>query len=324
MKDLSIIIITYRRKELLKKCLESILKSDFKGNYELIVIVNGSDPKAIKLLQSFSGRIPSMKFFPIPPTSKGEARNAALKKAQGEILYFIDDDVEIEKNNLERLIEKFAENNDYGIIGGPNLTPKESSFFQKSSGYIFSSIFGSANMRFRYTILPQEKLVDDKYLILCNLAFRKKIFSEEKVDFDGDIACNEENLLLYKLKKKGYKILYSPDIVVYHQRRKSLWPMMEQFFIYGRGRAQMTKIHPLSLPWFTVLPSAFLIYIVSLLFFHNLFYIGPLILYLFLDILFSLGISIKNKEIKAFPLLFILFPLAHFSYGLGFIFGLIR
>lgn len=323
-KELSIIIITYRRKDLLKRCLESILKANFKDSYELITVVNGLDTDTLNLLNSFSAKLPNLRFFSIPPTSKGSARNLALKNAQGEILYFIDDDVEMEEKNLQRLTEKFTQNKDIDIIGGPNLTPKESNFFQRCSGYIFSSIFGSVTMRFRYSILPEEKLVDDRYLILCNLAFRKRIFLKEKMDFNRDIASNEENLLLYKLKKKGYNILYCPEIFVYHQRRGNLLLMMKQFFCYGRGRAQMTRIHPISLPWFTVLPCIFFIYLISLLFVRNLFYMGPLMLYLFLNVFFSAGISIKNREFLALPLLMILFPLSHLSYGLGFLFGLIK
>jgi len=323
MKDISVIIASFKRQELLKECLDSVLRSKFQGGFEVIVVVNGSHPETIEFLSNYSKKTPNIKYFTILQPNKCLARNLALEHAEGNIIYFIDDDVQVGQDNLQRLIEKFKQSPQISIVGGPNLTPKAGSFFQRCSGYVFSSIFGSAGVRSRYRLLKEDKLVDETHLILCNLAFSKELFVKEGIRF-RDMACNEENLILYRLKKKGYEMLYSPEIFVYHQRRKSLSSMMEQFFRYGRGRGQMTRIHPLSAPWFTLLPSVLILYIISILIFHNILYLIPFIFYVFLDAIFSFIISLRHKESGAFFLLFILFPLVHLSYGIGFLVGLIR
>lgn len=322
MKEISILIITYNRVNLLKRCLESIMKGSLPEEYELIVVINGYDKDTLQFFEKFSSDYQNLKFFPIQRTTKGGARNVAIKHAQGQILYFLDDDVIVDKDIFKEALRKFNHYPQIEIIGGPNLTPNSSSLFQRCSGYLLSSIFGAAKMRHRYIILPDDRLVDDNSLILCNLAMRKKVLDQEKILFNERTVGNEENLLLQQLRSKGYKILYSPRLIVYHHRRKTIGGFCEQFFRYGRGRMQMTMLLPRSFPIFVALPSLFLIYLISLLFFHNLFYLFPLFTYLSLDLAFSFFISIKNENIIAFPLLFILFPLGHISYGLGFLWGL--
>ncbi len=179
-------------------------------------------------------------------------------------------------------------------------------------------------MRYRYIIVPGDKLVDDKSLILCNLAIRRRLFDKEKILFNEEIVCNEENLLLCQLKSKGYKMLYSLKLVVYHHRRRNLWEFCRQYFTYGKGRMQQTYCLPSSLPLFVTLPSFFLLYLISLLFFHKFFYLFPLFIYFLLNLIFSFTISLKERNIIYFFLSFVMFISGHISYGLGFFSGLIK
>jgi glycosyltransferase involved in cell wall biosynthesis len=309
--------------EHLKRCLESISNSILPKEHELIIIVNGSDADTINFLQNFSQNNINLHFHSIERSSNGRARNEGIKYAKGEILYFLDDDVTVDKNIFQETINKFREYPDVDIIGGPNLTPEGSSLFQRCFGYVLESTFGAANMRRRWIAIGEDILTNDKSLILCNLAIRKRVFHKEKNHFNSDLICAEENLLLQQLKSKRYKMLYSPKLIVYHERRKNLREFAQQIFKYGKGRMQQTLQLPASLPLFSILPTLFILYLISILFFHKIFYLSPLFAYLFLDTFFSFQIVLRHKSIILFPLSLIIFPIVHISYGLGLLSGLI-
>ena len=318
---LSIIIITHNRLELLKKCLESISLSILPLKYEIIVIINGNDEHTLNFFQTFPFPKINFKFYPIDKSSNGTARNEGIKQAQGEILYFLDDDVMVKEDTFSQVISKFDYYHDVDIIGGPNITPIDSKLFQRCSGQALASLFGAANMQYKWAAIGQDRLTDDRALILCNLAARKRMFDRTKVNFNGHLTCAEENLLIQELKLKGHKILYCPQLAVYHERRKSLKELAQQIFKYGKGRAQLTLYLPRSLPLLNVLPSIFVLYVMSLMLFPNSVYVLPFLLYLVIDLLFSVYLSVIQKSAIAFPIFFILFPVEHVSYGLGFLYG---
>lgn len=246
-------------------------------------------------------------------------RNEAVKKATGDIIYFIDDDVGLETGIFPRVLEHYEDTQVAGV-GGPNITPETDSFLQKCFGYVMQSFFGSASMRSRYKPVGAVKEATEKNLILCNFSIRRNIL--EKMKFDERLFPNEENELFNRLKSRGYKLLYDPDLVIYHSRRNDLLGFIMQLFGHGRGRAEQILIqrHSLSLLFF--IPSLFLIYLFIPVI-HTI-YLLPTGLYLLFDILSSLNITIEKRDPRLLLILPFLYPIEHISYGFGFIWGFLN
>lgn len=92
----SIVIPTRNRRELIKQCIESILQKTTYSNYEIIVIDNGSDePGAIKFLNDI--RInPKVRIIrDDSPFNFSYLNNMAVKKATGDIICLINNDIEV-------------------------------------------------------------------------------------------------------------------------------------------------------------------------------------------------------------------------------------
>src|SRR3989338_6285371 len=121
MKKFSIVIALapYRSAEVLRS-LKNINYD--KGKYE-IIIEKGYNPS--------------------------ENRNKGVKKAKGEIIYFLDDDAIVDKNILKNA-EGFFSKYKVDIVGGPQLTPKDDNFFAKLFGTAIESFWGSYKMANRY------------------------------------------------------------------------------------------------------------------------------------------------------------------------------
>ena len=65
--------------------------------------------------------------------------------------------------------EFFKKHPEIDVVGGPHLTPKESSYFEKVSGYVLGSIFGAAGSSSRYA--TGKTTLDADEQIQAGLAF---------------------------------------------------------------------------------------------------------------------------------------------------------
>jgi glycosyltransferase involved in cell wall biosynthesis len=186
-------------------------------------------------------------------------RNLGIRDAHGEILIFVDDDAYPEKNFLEILDRDFAEQ-DTIAVGGPALTPRENKFWQRVSGATFLSSL-SGGFPERYRPIGKKKFVADWPSV--NLAIRKNAFEEI-----GGFACEfwpgEDTKLGYDLlTKKNSRILYDPELIVYHHRREGLLKHVRQISAYGLHRGFFAKKYSkTSLNWRYFMPSLFVMFII--------------------------------------------------------------
>lgn len=253
-----------------------------------------------------------------------ENRNQGIKDAKGEILVFFDDDAELDSNIL-RNAEYFFNKYNYDVVGGPQLTPENDTFFGKASGLVLGSYFGSLNMSRRY---KKDKLnldANEDYLTSANVFIKKSVFKKAQ-GFNPDLFPGEDPELFSRLKRHGFKIAFNPDLIVYHHRRPGLKSLCNQSYFYGYARVKKEKIigiKPNILYYMS--PSLFLIYLILLpvLYFISSALLVPAYLYIILVMLNSLFLTIKGKN----PLYLFVIPFTflawHLSYGLGMIIGLL-
>src|SRR3989344_5151286 len=90
----SIIIANYNGEDYLGTCLKSVLLSSYK-KFELLIVDDGSTDKSLEILDSFAKQDNRLKIFTNGKNLGAAAsRNAALAKAKGEIILFLDNDTE--------------------------------------------------------------------------------------------------------------------------------------------------------------------------------------------------------------------------------------
>ena len=314
---LSIVIPTHGRAAALERCLASILAADLPLKTEIIVVCNGSDPATEDLLKVLSTSDQRIRVIAQSAASPAGARNSALTRARGEIVYFLDDDVTIAPDLFSRALDTFSRNRNVDVLGGPNLTPAMSSPFEQSAGLVLASPFGSASVRARYRSIGKLRSTDDRSLILCNLAIRRRALAGRNQVFDSHLVCNEENLLLGELKLKNSLMLHDPRLIVYHSRRSTLFGFARQIFKYGRGRWQNTVALPRSLSLIYLIPSLFLIYLLLLPFASFAGRLVPLALYGLLLLVCAAYEAYRVNVESSFPRLLLLFPICHLAYGAG-------
>lgn len=240
---ISVVILTYRRRELLEKCLASAAAAERADVGEVIVAVNGDDPEGAAAARSWSPRLPRLRVLELTRASRGRARNLAADAAAAPVVYFLDDDAQVTPGVFSAVARHMRERPRAACVGGPNLTPAESTPFQAAVGRVLSSRLGAGPLRARYAAVGASRRADESALMLCSLALRRELFAQG-FRFDEDLVSAEENLLLERLRCAGRELYYDPRLVVYHHRRATWGGFAAQTFKSGVGRAQAVRRLP--------------------------------------------------------------------------------
>lgn len=186
-------------------------------------------------------------------------RNKGIDNAKGELLVFLDDDAYINNDYLDSVENFFKKHGEIDVVGGPQLTPINDSWFGKISGYALGSKFGAWKLSNRYEINKENLDADEIALTSANLICRKKVV--EKVRFDENLFPGEDPKFISDAKKNRFKIAYSPEIVVYHKRRSNFKDFVRQMFNYGKVRPKKENFfETLNKPFFLI-PSIFFVYL---------------------------------------------------------------
>jgi len=317
----SIIIPTWREAKILNRCLDSLLNQNYpKDKYEIILVsANKLDIKEDKIKVLYINR----------DVNPAQARNLGTKMAKGEILAFVDDDCIIPQDWISKAV-KYFQKRDIALVGGPALPLKNQPFRYRLGGYLWSSPFVAGFVSARYRQLSKVCEANNYNLILANNFLRKNVF-ESVFGFEADQHPCAEYSLYFRIKKAGYKLLYSPDIFVWHNAKPVFLPLINKIFYYATGRGLLVARKPKTIRFLYLIPSLFVICLLGTallsFFFREFFYflMGIFLIYSLWIIFNALYIFFKFEKN---PLVLLYSPLAIFlaytSYGLGFLFGVYK
>ena len=326
----SIVIPTTGNVKFIRGLVDSVIKLDYpKDKFELIFI--GGKPT--KLIEKHSERAVKAGINTVveyTPVAAGQKRNIGAKKAKGDLIAFTDDDTILREDWIKNSIKHLVENKGYVGVGGPNYTPKEELPFAKAVGRIFGSKF---LFSFRYTI-GHSKAKEIAHNPTCNYIIKKDIVN--KIKFHETLWPGEDAEFDIRVLKAGYKILYAPDVVVWHHRRPRPTAFLKQMFNYGKTRAQVTKMHPSSFD------LRYFVFVIAFIVLISLYYISlkeinlfgeklPLLVPNFLlgayfSILGLAGLLVgyQTKKMKQGLYAPLVLFIQHFGFSLGLLFGFFK
>jgi len=206
---ISIIIITRNRKDELKICIESILDQVF-SDFELIIIDNNSSDGTKDMVKNIYREVKVPLIYKKLNRNLGVpgARNIGFKLSNSMFAYFIDDDAYIkDKNFLENLFSFIEKHSDIGIV-------QTKIFNIVTNNYQLCNFrFKSHNNNYYY----EEVL----YFIGCSHIIRCSLFNNEENLYPSNLFYGHEELFMsLRVKDKGFKIVYYPEVKVYHKPSK--------------------------------------------------------------------------------------------------------
>ena len=291
------VIIPTKPFEDASKAIESLERVDYPSNKYEIILTKGYNPSA--------------------------QRNRAVKIAKGEILYFIDNDSQVSPGNFEEIIGGYKDDK-VSMVGGPVENSPQNTTLQKCFGLGLGSILGTFTTRYRFKSLGKNpRKATERELILANLSVKRSIFLKFS-GFNETLYPNEENEFINRVLAKDYKALYVPSIKVYRKQRETIPKFFKQIFTYGKSRIDHFFFQPSFSQSIFLLPLLFCFYLVSLIFFHPLWYSIPVSVYLLAVVVNSLYLGVTHRKSMIISYMLMIFPIIHIAYGSGTFYGFIK
>lgn len=240
--NISVILATFRRSEILSRTLESFCLLDTGGlSWEVIVVDNADDQPTHKLVSGYSNRLP-IKYLVEVKNGKNNALNNAIEIANGDLFVFTDDDVIADSNWLQEMVHGAQRWSAYSVFGG-RILPEfpEGKVPIKSTHHFFNGAYVVADRD-----IPEGEY-DSFHVWGPNMAIRSKIF-RQGYRFNTEIGPNGKNYIMgseteltERLFKDGFGAVYLPNCLVHHQIRpeqlRVKW-LYGRAFRYGRSRVQ--------------------------------------------------------------------------------------
>jgi GT2 family glycosyltransferase len=238
MASLSVLICTFNRHEVLGQALDALLL----GTSELpdqVVVVNGGDERADEVVTRARSESP-VEIVLLKTVNKNLAanRNVGLPHCTGDIVAMTDDDAMVFPDWVTQLKRLHRDHPEAGAVGGMVLgsNPEklivkvaDAMTFPRWPGECYVRTLPGVNISYRKDVLrmigPQDEI----------------LFRGEDVDFN------------WRLLSLGKKILYSPDVKVYHHHRPTFGGLVHQQYMYGRAYVLVRRKHP---DMYSILPKA--------------------------------------------------------------------
>lgn len=321
----SIVIAVRNEARTIWPCIESLINQDYPKNaYEIIFADGRSGDKTRELIKEYMNKSKKVKIklFDNPSVDSGSGRNIGIKKARGKVIVQLSGHTLAAKNLLKVLVSKLEKaGKEVAGVGCLHRTPKTAPFLQRVFGATITSGFGGFGTS--YVQAKKEGFVES----ISFTAYWKKILMEVGLN-DTSFKTGQDAELNVRIRKKGYKLLYTPKTYVLYHKRSSYPGFARQMFKYGFARKRVMRKHPETSKAFYLVPSVFVIGLAGLVILAGLdnFFRFLLTIYLAVYVGIAAGFSIRNSNLSpSFALaMFFSYWVEHISYGLGFIRGILK
>jgi GT2 family glycosyltransferase len=243
----SVIVCTRNRAELLARTLSSLEQLDY-PDYELIVVDGSRTSATADLVRE---RFPAVRFLDVGDHGKCVALNRGVAAASGTIAAFTDDDVQVDRHWLAQLVAAFDDDRVACVTGAVlplELRTRAQLWFEESGG--FTNGFEPRKLGLD---LPREPgslvpYATGRIGAGVNMAWRPTVL-RDLGGFDvaldtlrpvwppgaGHRTAAEDLAAFFDALVRGYRIVFEPGAIVFHEHRRTYDELAEQLYWHGIG-----------------------------------------------------------------------------------------
>lgn len=231
----SIIIVNWNGKNLLRDCLTSLFEITYQ-NFEVIFVDNGSTDGSIEEIKKLGLTENQLKKIHVLKNKKNlgfaEGNNVGYKIAKGELILFLNNDTYIDKNFLSKLVERLLADDSIAAVQpkilmypGTNKIDSVGSYFL-STGFLYHP---GHHKKDNHKFEKESEIYTMKGA--CML-FRKTVLDKVGIFDKSYFAYFEETDLCHRVWLAGYRILYIPYAKIFHKGGETAKKIENSFLIY--------------------------------------------------------------------------------------------
>ncbi len=226
MKILTIVIVAWNVRELVRECLESIRKYQDNDNFEIIYVDNASSDGTVAMIKE---HFPGVRILENSENlGFTKANNQAIAVCKGKYILLLNSDTLVLDDALDVMVNFLEQNPDVGVCGAKLLNADKS--LQISYGDFptmittlastvpFSKILPKSVRKKSLARLPEETVVPTEvdYVSGACLMVRREVLEEVGLMDEQFVEYFNETDWCLRIKNKGWKICYIPDAQIIH------------------------------------------------------------------------------------------------------------
>jgi len=218
----SVILPTYNRAGIISKCIDSVLLQSY-NNWELIICDDCSTDNTEEVCRQYSAKMPNIQYVKSSVRNGlPRNRNIGLRRAKGELVFFIEDDLFLENNCLATLVTTYDNLKVNNSVGGiaPRLIVKNMMVYPDKEPFIFNKLTGEITNNYMVCSDHVSEVVTVHACSLYAKATLEMVGGYEENAYVGNFV-REETDLNFRIKKLGYKFYFQPNAVAQHNQIKS-------------------------------------------------------------------------------------------------------
>jgi GT2 family glycosyltransferase len=210
----SVIVVCWNSERVLSRCIEQLLQQDY-GNYEVVVVDDGSDDATLKVAESMLTCKEGKIVRGLVNRGCAHARNLGMRHATGEIIAFVDADGYADARWLSRIVAAFDSDETLGAVASTVFYALNPLVVNGAGGTVNRQGWAadlSMNESFESAQIATEAL----YPMGCGMAIRRSAV-DRVGDFDAHIINYYDDVDYgIRLWRAGYRVIVASDAWIDH------------------------------------------------------------------------------------------------------------
>ncbi len=238
MPTLSVIIPTHKRPEILRECLKRIESQTIAHQLEVIVVSDGPDADTKHVISEVRSPKSEVRFFEIPKSQQGVARNKGVEEAMGERVLFIGDDIFLDRHACEKHAEGVGAMLGY-TTWDPAVDINNVMVWLEESGWQFGYPLIAP---YAHTVIPAH--MQPRFTYTSHISLPTVI--AKQIPFLSDVTMYgwEDMEWGRRLMKERISLLYEPDAKALHHHHITLEQSLQRMETLGKSAVVIEKIAP--------------------------------------------------------------------------------
>jgi len=226
MIDVSVVIVNWNTRDVLRDCLSSVFEQTQGIEFEVIVVDNGSSDRSVQMVEA--------KFPQVIVIANGEnrgfaaANNQAIAVARGKYVLLLNSDTIVLDNAIAKMVSFADKNPDVAVVGCRVLNPDKT---LQPTCFMFPSVLNMLlSASYLYKIFPRSKFFGRERMSWwdrndvrevdvvtgCFMLVRRKAIERVGLMDEQFFMYAEETDWCYRFKETGWKVMFTPTAEIIH------------------------------------------------------------------------------------------------------------